>query len=207
MVDEETVRVRDLYDRHAGRYDRVITIAERLLLGDGRTWATARARGSVLEVAVGTGRNLPLYPRGRAVIGIDVSEGMLARARQVAAARQLQAAVRAGDAQQLPFADGSFDTVVATLALCSIPDDRAAVDEMARVPCPGGRLVLLEHVASPLRPVRAVQRLLDPLLLRLEGDHLLRHPEVAVAAAGLVVDVLERSRLGIMLRLVAHKST
>lgn len=78
---------------------------------------------------------------------------------------------------------------------------------MARVLRPGGRLILLEHVASPLRPVRAVQRLLDPLLVRLEGDHLLRRPEFAVKASGLVVDMLERSRLGIILRLVAQKPT
>ncbi len=205
VVDEETVRVRGIYDRHASRYDRLIAVAERLLLADGRTWAASQACGSVLEVAVGTGRNLPHYPPGSAVTAVDVSEGMLARARQSVAAAQLGVDLRVGDAQRLPVADGSVDTVVATLALCSIPDDEAAVDEMARVLRPGGRLILLEHVASPLRPVRAVQRLLDPLLARLEGDHLLRRPEVAVNAAALVVDVLERSRLGIILRLVAHK--
>ncbi len=65
--------------------------------------------------------------------------------------------------------------------------------------------MLLEHVASRLRLVRAVQRLLDSLCVRLEGDHLLRTPEVAVTRAGLAVDVLHRSRLGIVLRLIAHK--
>jgi ubiquinone/menaquinone biosynthesis C-methylase UbiE len=76
--------------------------------------------------------------RRSTVTGIDVSEGMLARARQVATAAQLQADLQIGEAQQLPFADGSFDTVVATLALCSIPDDQTAVDEMARVLSPAG---------------------------------------------------------------------
>lgn len=98
-----------------------------------------------------------------------MSEAMLARARQSAAAGRREVDLWVGDAQQLPFPDGSSDTVVATLALCSIPDEHAAVAEMARVLRPRGRLVLLEHVASsPLRAVRAVQRLLDPLLLRLE---------------------------------------
>jgi ubiquinone/menaquinone biosynthesis C-methylase UbiE len=207
VVDEETVRVRDIYDRHANRYDRLIAVAERVLLADGRRWAASQARGAVLEVAVGTGRNLPHYPAGTLLTGIDVSEGVLARARQRAGTAQLRVDLRVGDAQRLPVGDGSVDTVVATLALCSIPNDQAAVHEMARVLRPGGRLILLEHVASPRRPVRAVQRLLDPLLVRLEGDHLLRRPEVAVNAAGLVVDVLERSRLEIILRLVAHKPT
>ncbi len=97
--------------------------------------------------------------------------------------------------------------MLATLSLCSIPDDTAAVREMARVLRPGGRLVLLDHVASPRRPVRAVQGLLDPLLVRLEGDHLLRRPELAVRTAGLAVHELRRSRLGIVLRLLAHKPT
>jgi ubiquinone/menaquinone biosynthesis C-methylase UbiE len=116
-VDEETGRVRGIYDRHAGRYDRLIAVAERLLLADGRRWAARQARGSVLEVAVGTGRNLPHYPTGTAVTAVDVSEGMLARARQRAAAAQLRVDLRVGDAQRLPVADGSVDTVVATLAL------------------------------------------------------------------------------------------
>jgi ubiquinone/menaquinone biosynthesis C-methylase UbiE len=97
--------------------------------------------------------------------------------------------------------------VLATLTLCSIPDDQAAVREMARVLQPGGRLVLLDHVASPTHPARAVQRLLDPLLVRFQGDHLLRQPERAVRSAGLVVDELTRSRFGIVLRLAAHKPT
>lgn len=76
---------------------------------------------------------------------------------------------------------------------------------MARVLRPGGRLILLDHVASPNRAVRAAQRLLDPLLVRYEGEHLLREPDTAVSAAGLVIDELTRSKLGIVLRLTAHK--
>lgn len=72
---------------------------------------------------------------------------------------------------------------------------------------PGGRLVLLDHVASPARAVRVIQRLLDPLLVRFQGDHLLHQPERAVRSAGLVVDELTRSRFGIVLRLTAHKPT
>lgn len=124
VVDEETVRVRDIYDRHASRYDRLIAAAERLLLADGRTWAASQARGSVLEVAIGTGRNLPHYPPRTAVTAVDVSEGMLARARKRAAAAQLRVDLRVGDAQRLPVADGSVDT-------CS-PPSRCAASRMTR---------------------------------------------------------------------------
>lgn len=202
---EETVRVRGIYDALAPRYDRVIAVAERVLFGDGRRWACAQATGRVLEVAVGTGRNLPFYAPDIQLTGVDLSLGMLQRARTRADALHRQVDLRLGDAQRLDLPDAGFDTVVATLALCSIPDDRAAVAEIARVLRPGGRLLLLEHVASPLRSVAAVQRLLEPPLIRLAGDHLLREPDQAVGAAGLALDELTRSRWGIVMRLAAHR--
>ena len=206
-LDAETARVRGIYEMMAPRYDRVIVVAERLLLGGGRRWACAQASGRVLEVAVGTGRNLARYPADAHLTGVELSPGMLAQAQARAEALHRSVDLRLGDAQHLSFPDASFDTVVATLTLCSIPDDQAAVREMARVLRPGGRLVLLDHVASPTHPVRAAQRLLDPLLVRVQGDHLLRQPERAVRSAGLVVNELTRSRFGIVLRLAAHKPT
>jgi SAM-dependent methyltransferase len=116
-----------------------------------------------------------------------------------------EADLRAGDAQDLPFRDASFDTVVCTLGLCTIPDDRGAVAEAARVLRPGGRLLLLEHVRSPVFPVRALQTLLEPLTMLLENDHLLREPLRHVEGAGLTVERLERSKWGIVERLAARK--
>lgn len=110
-----------------------------------------------------------------------------------------------GDAQGLEFADARFDTVVATLALCTIPDARRAVAEAKRVLRPGGAFLLLEHVRSRRRPVRAVQRLLDPLFVRLHADHLLREPLDLVTAEGFVVERLERSKWGLVERLAARK--
>lgn len=204
-VGEETDRVRGIYDMMAPRYDRVIAIADRVLFADGRQWACAAATGRVLEIAIGTGRNLPFYPPGAQLTGVDLSPGMLARARTRAETLAHPVDLQLGDAQRLSFPDASFDAVVATLTMCSIPDDQAAVAEMARVLRPGGRLVLLDHVVSTSRPVRAVQRLLDPALVRLQGDHLLRDPDIAVRRAGLVIEELTRSRWGIVLRLAARK--
>jgi ubiquinone/menaquinone biosynthesis C-methylase UbiE len=201
----ETERVRAIYERIAGGYDRMIAGWERLLFEDGRQWVCSQARGNVLEIGVGTGRNLDKYPEGVHLIGIDLSPAMLgvakARARQLGADVDLQL----GDAQALSFASESFDTVVVTLALCAIPDDRQVIREVARVLRPAGRLVWLEHVRSPIAPVHLVQRLLDPLLVRLEADHLLRDPLDHIERGPFTVERLERSRLGYIERGVARR--
>lgn len=201
----ETDRVRGHYDIRACRYDRRIRLPERLLFGGGRAWACQQATGDVLELAIGTGRNLDAYPSGVQLTGIELSPEMLAIARMRAARVGRNLELRVGDAQALDFPDCSFDTVVATLALCTIPDPRRAVGEAFRVLRPGGRFVLLEHVRSPIPVVRGVQRLLDPLFVRFEADHLLREPLEPIVAAGFEVLRLERSKLGLVERLLVHK--
>jgi ubiquinone/menaquinone biosynthesis C-methylase UbiE len=201
----ETERVQAIYDRMADDYDRMIATWERLLFKDGRQWACSQARGHTLEIGIGTGRNLDAYPAGVHLVGIDLSPVMLAKA--TARAQQLgrDVVLQVGDAQALCFVDESFDTVVITLSLCAIPDDAQAVHELVRVLKPGGRLIWLEHVRSPIAAVRVVQRLLDPLLVRLEADHLLRDPLDHLAHEPVAIVHLERSKLGYIQRGVAHK--
>lgn len=205
MTANRTERVRRHYDRSAGSYDRIISWAEKALFGGGREWVCSQARGEVLEIAVGTGRNFPFYPEGVRLTGIELSPKMLDLARRRARELGRDADLRVGDAHNLPFPDASFDTVVATLALCTIPDDRRALAEAARVLRPGGQLLLLEHVRSSVLPVWLLQRVLEPLTLLLEHDHLLREPLRHVEDSGLVVERLERSKLGMVERLAARK--
>jgi ubiquinone/menaquinone biosynthesis C-methylase UbiE len=205
MTTNRTERVKRHYDRSAGSYDQIISWAEKVLFGGGREWVCSRARREVLEIAVGTGRNLPFYPEDVCLTGIELSPKMLDIACRRARELGREADLRVGDAQDLPFPDASFDTVVATLALCTIPDECRAVAEAARVLRPGGRLLLLEHVRSPILPVRMVQRVLEPLTLLLDNDRLLREPLRHVADAGLVVECLERSKWGVVERLAARK--
>ena len=201
----ETERVRRHYDRNAESYDQLIDPFERVLFGGGREWVCSRAQGEVLEIAAGTGRNLPFYPEGVRLVGVELSPGMLEIARRRAQELGVQAELRVGDAHDLPFPDASFDTVVATLALCTIPDDRRAVAEAARVLRPGGLLLLLEHVRSPILPVRILQRAFNPLTVLIENDHLIREPLRHIQDAGLVVEHLERSKWGVVERLAARK--
>jgi ubiquinone/menaquinone biosynthesis C-methylase UbiE len=205
MAVGEKQRVLEIYEKDAPRYDREMAFFERLLFAGNREWVCSRAAGEVLEIAVGTGRNLTHYPDDVTLTAIEFSPSMLELARQRAAELGREVDLREGDAEDLDFADASFDTVVCTYGLCTIPDDREAVSEMVRVMRPGGRLLLAEHVRSPLRLVRGGQRLLDPLMVRFEGDHLLREPLDHVRAEGLEVEELERSKLGIVELLAARK--
>jgi ubiquinone/menaquinone biosynthesis C-methylase UbiE len=200
-----TERVRRYYDQTAPKYNRQIKFFERILFGDGRRWVCSQATGDVLEIAVGTGRNLRFYPDGLRLTGIELSPAMLELAKEEAAAVGRQADLRVGDAQALDFPDESFDTVTCTLSLCTIPDDRAAVREVMRVLRPGGRFVLMEHVRSPVGAIRAAERVLEPIFLRFEQDHLTREPLDHLGEIGFEVERVERSKLGIVERTTARK--
>jgi ubiquinone/menaquinone biosynthesis C-methylase UbiE len=202
-TSDSVVRV---YEQMASSYDGWMRPFDRLLVGNGRRRIVARAAGRTLELAIGTGLNLPFYPQGLQLTGIDVTPAMLAIAARRAQALGLQVELRQGDAQALDFPDEHFDTVVCTLALCTIPDERRALAEAGRVLRPGGQLLLLEHVRSPIGPVRWAERLLDPLLVRLAGDHLLRDPLDHLEPAGFQIERCNRSRWGLMEEVVARKS-
>jgi ubiquinone/menaquinone biosynthesis C-methylase UbiE len=193
------------WDRKSATYDAEIGVLDRRIFGDSRQWACSQASGQVLEVAVGTGLNLPHYPAGTAVTGLDLSERMLGLARTRAADLGREVTLRQGTAHALPFGDGSFDTVVCTLGLCAIPDHETAVTEMVRVLRPGGLLVLVDHVAGSSRLTRGVQWLVERITVRMAGEHFLRRPLHLVEARGLVVEQRQRFKLGVVERLVARK--
>ncbi len=201
----ESERVRRIWERLAPRYDEKVRLPERLLFAGGREWVCSRAKGDVLEISIGTGRNLPLYGSDVRLTGVDVSAAMLEFARRRAAELGVVADLRVGDAQALELPDSSFDTVVCTLALCSIPDPRAVVREMKRVLRPGGRVLLLEHVRSPRFVVRTIQRAVEPIAVWLEGDHLVREPLELLRAEAFEIEEVERSKLGVVERTAARK--
>lgn len=204
-VDAETERVRRIQDKTAAHFDRQIAFFERILFGDGRAWVCSQAQGEVLELAAGTARNLPFYPDDVEITAIELSPEMLDIARTRAADVGRAADLRLGDAQALDFPDESFDTVTCTLGFCTIPDDRRAAAEAFRVLRPGGRLLLLEHVRSPAPLVRGGQRLLEPLTVRFEADHLLREPLDYLPGVGFEIEEVQRSKWGIVERLRARK--
>ncbi|MGH3474221.1 MAG: class I SAM-dependent methyltransferase [Aeromicrobium sp.] len=193
--------------KQAPSYDRLIGWWERRFFGeDNRPWACSRADGKVLEVAVGTGLNLPFYDAGLDVVGIDLSPDMLAIARQRALETRQDVDLREGDAHELEFADASFDSVVCTFSLCNIPDVDRALGEMHRVLRPGGKLILVDHIRSSNKPVLWVQKVAELVTLRIDGDHLTRRPSLSVEQHGFEITERERFARGVVERLVATKS-
>src|SRR3954462_13840792 len=205
MNATETERVRRLMDKGAPRYDRQMNFFDRVLFAGGREWACSHGQGDVLEIAVGSGRNLEFYPAGTNLTAIELSPEMLELATQRAGELGREVDIRIGDAQALEFADESFDTIVCTLALCTIPNPGQAVAEAHRVLRPGGRYVAFEHVRSPVLAVRVVERALDPVTVRFEGAPLVREPLEYLRPAGFEIEHLERSKWGIVERVIARK--
>ncbi|MGE3843084.1 MAG: class I SAM-dependent methyltransferase [Vicinamibacterales bacterium] len=177
--------VRRRYDRGAGRYDVLTWPMERLAMDRYRKRLLARVRGPrVLEVGVGTGRNLPLYDPSLEVDAIDFSPRMLARARLV----RPQAAIRLAlmDAEALMWPAATFDTVVSTCVFCSVPNPLRGLAEIRRVLRPDGRALFLEHVRPGGPWVGMLFDWLDPLVAR-AGPHINRRTVENIRLAGLSV--------------------
>lgn len=203
--EDATTRQRRVWDKSAPTYDKQIAFFERLQFTGGREWLGERVRGRVLEVAIGTGRNLPSYPPDITLTGIDLSPAMLDIARERANDLDRNADLRVGDAEHVPFADASFDTLVCALSLCSIPDPAAAIDEMYRVLAPDGRLLLLDHIGSSWPPLYAAQWLVERATIRVAGEHFTRRQLPLVRSAGFEIVEAQRLKAGTVERIHAHK--
>ncbi len=155
------------------------------------------ARGRVLEIGIGSGLNLPFYGAGvRSVTGVDPSARLLAMARKAAKALPFPIDLVERGAEELPFDEGSFDSVVTTWTLCSIPQAIEALGEMRRVLKPEGELIFIEHGLSPDNRVAAWQQRLNPWWFRCSGGCNLNRPiDAMVREAGFAIGALETGYL------------
>jgi ubiquinone/menaquinone biosynthesis C-methylase UbiE len=155
------------------------------------------ARGRVLEIGIGSGLNLPFYSGDvSSVTGVDPSRELLTMARKVAPAMPFAVELVDRGAEDLPFDDRSFDSVVTTWTLCSIPEARDALGEMRRVLKPDGELIFMEHGLSPDRRVSDWQRRLNPLWNRVAGGcNINRRIDLLVREAGFAIGHLETGYL------------
>lgn len=195
-------RIGRLYDTTirramAATYDRVLAPAEEAGLADRRSALLAQATGRTVELGAGTGLNLAHYPAAVTdLVLVEPSEHMARRLRARIAAGGRQASVARALAERLPFDAETFDTAVATLVLCSVPDPQAVLAEVARVLRPGGRLLFLEHVRSDdPRIARWQDRLERPWGFMADGCHPNRDTLAALESSPLAVGEVQRGRL------------
>ncbi|NQD96476.1 class I SAM-dependent methyltransferase [Pseudomonas sp. CrR25] len=170
-------------------------------LGDvmqARAQIVPQAQGRVLEIGIGSGLNLAFYDAQRvtAIVGVDPSAAMQRLARERAARIAIPVQMIALELGQIQASDASFDSIVCTFTLCTIPDAVAALREMRRVLKPGGRLLFCEHGLAPDAPVVRWQRRLTPYWKPLAGGcHLDRDIPALIAAGGFTVTQLQTGYL------------
>ncbi len=190
-----TEKVRYRYNRNAPLYDFMERGIERRRFSAWRRDMFAALNGRVLEVGVGTGKNLQYYPAGCDVTGIDISSGMMSRAGTRARDMSLKVDLQLMDAQHLAFENDVFDYVVDTFVLCSVPDPIQALREMKRVLKPDGRLVCMEHVLSANKAIALFEHLHNPIVRFVVGANVNRDTRRNIELAGF--EITEDLHLGL----------
>ena len=195
----ETRREQERYDRQARWYDVAVAPLEALaFLGlRRRLWSAVDGSRRVLEIGVGTGRNFAYYPETSKAVALDLSPEMLKLAARKATRRRLGVDLVLADTQHLPFKDGVFDTVLATLVFCSVPDPVRGLAEAGRAARPQGQVVLLEHVRAENGVLGKAMDALNRLTSR-GGEYVNRDTAANLRKAGLTITHEERHRMGIV---------
>ena len=190
--DQATALTRARYQRISPIYDKIEWLMERRF----RPWRQKLwqfAYGPrVLEVGVGTGKNMQFWPLNCQITAIDLTPGMLDIARQHAKSLNRQDVnLHLGDVQSLEFPSANFNTVVATFVFCSVPDPIQGLRELGRVVRPDGQILLLEHVRIDRPVIGTIMDVLAPLIVRLNGANINRRTVENVRAAGLQIERVE----------------
>lgn len=206
-VDEKaTAATRARYQRISGLYDKIEVFAERRYSAwRPRLWSMVQGP-QVLEVGVGTGKNMPYYPEGVQITAVDLTPGMLEYAKKRAAELNVAVDLQLGDAQNLDFPDDTFDDVVSTFVFCSVPDPTLGLKELLRVTKPDGRLLMLEHMRAGNEIAGIMMDVMNPVMVRLSGANINRRTVEHVQQSGWQLEQVEDVGMkGIFKMIIARK--
>ena len=179
---------KDKYNRLAKFYDLHSKIAERIWFKRWRKRFIPPLKGRILEVGIGTGKNLDFYGKGAKVIGIDFSEKMLQIAKEkLVKSGKKNILLKQMDAENLKFKDNSFDYVVTTCVFCSVPDPIKGLKEIRRVLKPTGRLIMIEHVLSKNPIIALIEHINNPLTKFFMGVNINRNTRQNIIQAGMKI--------------------
>ena len=194
------------YDRFSKIYDSFESLMERRAFLKYRKKALSLAKGRVLEVGIGTGKNLPYYPKDVEVIGIDFSKGMLEKAEKRRKELGLgNVKLMLMDVQNLEFEDNTFDTIVSTFVFCTVPDPIKGLKEVYRVLKPGGKAIFLEHMKSESKLLNIPLYLMDPITKALVGTSMVRETQKNIEKAGFKIEGVENLFFDIVRLIIATK--
>jgi ubiquinone/menaquinone biosynthesis C-methylase UbiE len=180
-------KVKKRFDRIAWIYDFMESPMEILSVSSWRRDLLSNVTGSVLEVGVGTGKNLPYYPQGIELTGVDISPKMLQKAQRKADTLKIKANLLVMDIEQMSFPDRYFDYVVATFVFCSVPDPIKGLREVRRVLKGDGTALFLEHVRSENWFVGTIMDIFNPIVRSLIGPNINRRTVENIRMAGLEI--------------------
>ena len=181
-------QVQEKYNRYSYFYNFFEWLPEKLLLGKWRKPFLKNVKGKILEIGVGTGKNLPHYNYNKVdLTAIDISEGMLIKAEGFAKNNKYPVKFQLVEQEKLPFKDDFFDYVIMTFVLCSVPDQEKMLQEIKRVVKKRGKIILIEHMLSKNKLIALFEHLHNPITRFLFGFNVNRKTVDSIKRCGLKI--------------------
>lgn len=197
-------KIRKRYDRASSFYDIFEQPMEIMTLKKWRTEVMKELQGDVLEVGVGTGKNIQYYPDNINVTAIDFSENMLSKAKEKAEIFNKKVKLINMDAQSMTFPDNYFDCVFTTCVFCSVPDPVKGLKEIKRVCKDGGKIVMIEHERSENKAIGLLMDIFNPVTLNLYGANINRKTVENIKKAGFTKIEVTNLKSDILKKIVIH---
>ena len=183
-----TKQISKKYNRFSYIYDFLERPIEKRLFSKWRKEALKEVKGRVLEVGVGTGKNLPYYDYNEVdLTAVDISEGMLNKAKKMAKEKSYSVNFKLLKTEILPFNDNTFDYIICTFVLCSVPDQKKILEEMKSVLKDSGKIIFLEHGLSKNKLIAFLENLHNPITKFLVGVNVNRDTAENIKKYGLKI--------------------